>query len=105
MLVIHNIHLPPGEPGVTAFAGDAIERLFTNCLDPAAHECFAELSALRVSAHFLVRREDAHSRTAQDLAFLLQLANQHSQRLRFATPLLQDNLYAVDFNYRRAKKR
>ena len=32
MVVIHNIHLPPGEPGTMAFAGDAIERLFTNCL-------------------------------------------------------------------------
>lgn len=57
MVVIHNIHLPPGEPGTTAFAGDAIERLFTNCLDLDAHECFAELSNLRVSAHFLIRRD------------------------------------------------
>lgn len=57
MVVIHNIHLPPGEPGTTAFAGDAIERLFTNCLDVNAHECFAELSNLRVSAHFLIRRD------------------------------------------------
>ena len=57
MVVIHNIHLPPGEAASTAFAGDAIERLFTNCLDPAAHECFTELSALRVSAHFLIRRD------------------------------------------------
>ena len=51
LLVIHNISLPPGE-----FGGDAIERLFTNRLDPTAHRSFAELRSLRVSAHFLVRR-------------------------------------------------
>lgn len=57
MVVIHNIHLPPAAAGSLDFAGDAIERLFTNCLDVNAHECFAELSSLRVSAHFLIRRD------------------------------------------------
>lgn len=57
MVVIHNIHLPPQPAGATEFAGDAIERLFTNCLDLNAHECFAELAQLRVSAHFLLRRD------------------------------------------------
>ena len=51
LLVLHAISLPPGE-----FGGDAIERLFTNRLDPGAHSAFAELQALRVSAHFVVRR-------------------------------------------------
>ena len=51
LLVLHAISLPPGE-----FGGDAIERLFTNRLDPTAHRSFAELRSLRVSAHFLVRR-------------------------------------------------
>ncbi len=51
LLVIHSISLPPGEYG-----GDAIERLFTNRLDPEAHPSFAALRGLRVSAHFLVRR-------------------------------------------------
>ncbi len=51
MLVVHGISLPPGK-----FGGDAIERLFTNRLDPAAHPYFATVAALRVSAHFLVRR-------------------------------------------------
>ena len=55
--MIHNIHLPPAAPGSLDFAGDAIERLFTNCLDLNAHACFAELSQLRVSAHFLIRRD------------------------------------------------
>ncbi len=32
LLVVHSISLPPGQYG-----GDAIERLFTNRLDPAAH--------------------------------------------------------------------
>jgi AmpD protein len=50
--VIHSISLPPGE-----FGGDAIERLFTNRLDPAAHPYFREIAALRVSSHFLIRRD------------------------------------------------
>lgn len=51
LLVIHNISLPPGE-----FGGDAIERLFTNALDPAAHPYYQTLAGIRVSAHFLIRR-------------------------------------------------
>lgn len=54
LLVVHGISLPPG-----AFGGDAIERLFTNRLDPGAHPCFASVAALRVSAHFLIRRDGA----------------------------------------------
>ena len=52
LVVLHSISLPPGEYG-----GDGIERLFTNRLDPAAHPYFAEIHALKVSAHFLVRRD------------------------------------------------
>ncbi|SDL41078.1 AmpD protein [Modicisalibacter muralis] len=51
-LVLHSISLPPGR-----FDGDAIERLFTNTLDPAAHPYFASLSGLRVCAHLLIRRD------------------------------------------------
>lgn len=51
LLLVHAISLPPGQ-----FGGDAIERLFTNRLDPAAHPYFATLAGLRVSAHFLLRR-------------------------------------------------
>ncbi|HET9823331.1 MAG TPA: 1,6-anhydro-N-acetylmuramyl-L-alanine amidase AmpD [Burkholderiaceae bacterium] len=54
LLVLHSISLPPGHYG-----GDAIERLFTNRLDPAAHPYFASLDGLRVSAHFLIRRDGA----------------------------------------------
>ena len=32
LVVLHSISLPPGEYG-----GGAIERFFTNCLDPEAH--------------------------------------------------------------------
>lgn len=52
LLVVHHISLPPGR-----FRGDAIERLFTNRLDAAAHPAFAPLRELRVSAHFLIRRD------------------------------------------------
>jgi AmpD protein len=52
LLVLHSISLPPGEYG-----GGAIERLFTNRLDPEAHPYFREIISLQVSAHFLVRRD------------------------------------------------
>ncbi|MBF0255852.1 MAG: 1,6-anhydro-N-acetylmuramyl-L-alanine amidase AmpD [Gammaproteobacteria bacterium] len=52
LLVIHNISLPPGE-----FGGPWIDRLFSNCLDPAAHPYFAGIAGLRVSAHLLIRRD------------------------------------------------
>lgn len=51
LLLVHHISLPPGR-----FSGDAIERLFTNRLDPRAHPAFAGIASLRVSSHFLVRR-------------------------------------------------
>jgi len=54
LLVLHSISLPPGRYG-----GDAIERLFTNRLDPRAHPYFREIAHMRVSAHFLVRRDGA----------------------------------------------
>jgi AmpD protein len=54
LVVVHGISLPPGH-----FGGDAIERLFTNHLDPRAHPYFASLRDLRVSAHFLIRRDGA----------------------------------------------
>ncbi|MFC2991167.1 1,6-anhydro-N-acetylmuramyl-L-alanine amidase AmpD [Halomonas tibetensis] len=52
LLLLHSISLPPGE-----FGGEHIERLFTNCLDPADHPFFAEIAHLRVSAHLLIRRD------------------------------------------------
>ena len=54
LLVLHSISLPPGEYG-----GDAIERLFTNRLEPRAHPYFREVAALKVSSHFLVPRDGA----------------------------------------------
>lgn len=52
LLVVHAISLPPGEYG-----GEAIERLFTNRLDADAHPYFREIAGLKVSSHFLVRRD------------------------------------------------
>lgn len=54
LLVIHNISLPPGE-----FGGDAIADLFLNRLDPQAHPYYAGIAGLRVSSHFLIRRNGA----------------------------------------------
>ena len=54
LVVIHAISLPPGQfetPGVT--------QLFTNTLDPHEHPYYAEIEALRVSAHLLIQRSGA----------------------------------------------
>ncbi len=52
LLVIHNISLPPNE-----FGGDGVERLFTNTLDANAHPYYQSIAALKVSAHFFIRRD------------------------------------------------
>ena len=52
LIILHGISLPPGDYG-----GPWIDRLFTNRLPADAHPYFAEVAALRVSAHALVRRD------------------------------------------------
>ena len=52
LLVIHNISLPPDE-----FGGEAIIRFFTNSLDTSAHPYYEQIKGLKVSAHFLIRRD------------------------------------------------
>ncbi|MBZ5486017.1 1,6-anhydro-N-acetylmuramyl-L-alanine amidase AmpD [Halomonas aquamarina] len=52
VVVLHAISLPPGQ-----FSGAAIEALFTNQLVADEHPFFAEIAHLRVSAHFLIRRD------------------------------------------------
>jgi AmpD protein len=53
LIVIHNISLPPGE-----FGGAAIADLFLNRLDCDAHPYYdAHLRGLRVSSHFVIRRD------------------------------------------------
>lgn len=51
LIVIHSISLPPGEYG-----GPAIEQLFTNQLSPDEHPYYAQIAGLKVSSHFLIRR-------------------------------------------------
>lgn len=52
LLVIHNISLPPGQ-----FGGPWIADLFTNTLDASVDPYFEHLQPLRVSSHFLIRRD------------------------------------------------
>jgi len=54
LIVIHNISLPPGE-----FGGPGIPDLFLGRLDCDAHPYYERLRGLRVSAHFLIRRDGA----------------------------------------------
>jgi AmpD protein len=51
LVVIHHISCP-GE-----FGGDSVERLFMGTLDATAHPAFEPLAGVRVSAHFLIRRD------------------------------------------------
>lgn len=52
MIVIHNISLPPNQ-----FGGPGILQLFTNQLDAQEHPYYATIAHLKVSSHFLIRRE------------------------------------------------
>jgi N-acetyl-anhydromuramoyl-L-alanine amidase len=52
LLVIHHISLPPG-----VFGGSGIVDLFTNRLDPSAHPHYPMVAGMKVSAHFLIRRD------------------------------------------------
>lgn len=53
LVVVHNISLPPGQ-----FGGSAIADLFLNRLDCDAHPYYdAHLRGLRVSSHFVIRRD------------------------------------------------
>jgi len=52
LLVIHNISLPPGQ-----FGGTEIIDFFCNRLDVSTHPWLDRLRGVRVSAHFLVRRD------------------------------------------------
>lgn len=54
LLVMHYISLPPEQ-----FGGEGIVELFQNRLDPLADPFYAEIAHLRVSAHFLIRRDGA----------------------------------------------
>jgi AmpD protein len=54
LLVVHGISLPPGQ-----FGGPGIVELFTNRLDPPADPYYRTVAKLKVSAHFLIRRDGA----------------------------------------------
>ena len=52
LVVIHGISLPPGD-----FGGPHIDDLFLGKLDPEAHPYFRDVAPLRVSSHFVIRRD------------------------------------------------
>jgi len=52
LLVIHNISLPPDQ-----FDGQGIVKFFTNQLDISAHPYYEQLKDVKVSSHFLIRRD------------------------------------------------
>ena len=52
LIVVHGISLPPNQ-----FGGTWIDLFFTNALPAHAHEYFATIAHMRVSAHALIRRD------------------------------------------------
>lgn len=52
LLVIHNISLPPNQ-----FYGEAVVQFFQNKLDFDQHPWFENIRGIKVSAHFLIRRD------------------------------------------------
>ncbi|MSQ80795.1 MAG: 1,6-anhydro-N-acetylmuramyl-L-alanine amidase AmpD [Candidatus Methylopumilus sp.] len=52
LIVIHNISLPP-----KVYGGNSIINLFTNKLNPNEHEYFKSIYDIKVSSHFLIRRD------------------------------------------------
>jgi AmpD protein len=54
LIVVHNISLPPDE-----FGGNAIAEFFQNRLDHDAHPYYDHLRGMRVSSHFVIRRDGA----------------------------------------------
>ena len=52
LIVIHGISLPPAE-----FGGGFIQQFFCNALDVGAHEYFASICEMQVSAHCLIERD------------------------------------------------
>ncbi len=52
LIVIHGISLPPAQ-----FGGGHIQRFFCNRLDANAHDYFADICDMRVSAHCLIERD------------------------------------------------
>lgn len=52
LIVIHNISLPPSQYG-----GNGIIALFTNQLNPTDHPYYETIHTLKVSSHFLIRRD------------------------------------------------
>ncbi len=51
-IIIHGISLPRG-----VFTGNDIDDLFCNCLDCSKDASYQDLENLKVSAHFLIRRD------------------------------------------------
>ena len=52
LIVIHSISLPPRQYG-----GKGIEQLFTNQLDADEDPYYTQIAGLKVSSHFLIRRD------------------------------------------------
>ena len=83
LIVIHNISLPPGQ-----FGGPYITDLFLNRLDFDIHPYFDRLRNIRVSAHFLIRRDGA----------LVQFVSVHERAWHAGASSFQGRTQCNDFS-------
>ncbi len=83
LLLVHNISLPPGE-----FGGPYIEDLFCNRLDYTLHPYFERLKPLRVSSHFLIRRDGS----------LLQFVSTHRRAWHAGASKFKDRERCNDYS-------
>ncbi len=82
-LVVHNISLPAG-----VYGGDQIQALFQGELDTTQDASFADLKGLRVSSHFLIRRDGA----------LLQFVSTHDRAWHAGESCFQGRTRCNDFS-------
>jgi N-acetyl-anhydromuramoyl-L-alanine amidase len=82
-LVVHNISLPAG-----VYGGDQIQALFQGELDTTQEAAFADLKGLRVSSHFLIRRDGE----------LLQFVSTHDRAWHAGESFFQGRTRCNDFS-------
>jgi N-acetyl-anhydromuramoyl-L-alanine amidase len=82
-IIIHGISLPAGK-----FGGHFIDDLFTNQLDLTQHSTFIQLKNVKVSSHFLIRRDGE----------LVQYVNVHERAWHAGKSELEGKKYCNNFS-------
>lgn len=83
LLVLHNISLPPGQ-----FGGPEIVDFFQNQLNYDSHPWLERLREMRVSAHFLIRRDGG----------IVQFVSTHARAWHAGVSVFEDRERCNDFS-------